>query len=426
MSQFKFIHAADLHIESPYKGVSQMNDSLGKSLVEHGVKAYDQLIQTALDEQIDFLLIAGDSFDSESGSLSAQYRFVRGLERLNKAGIPVFIITGNHDPLSSWSTHFKLPNNVVLFEADEVQQHSVVENGEKLAEIYGVSYGKKEEFNPLAKQFLRNDSAPFSIGLLHGTIAGNEAHTPYCPFDLDTLRASNMDYWALGHIHKREVISEHNPMVVYPGNIQGRHFNETGEKGCSLVTVEHGKVTQHDFISLSDIVYEYINLEVNEMESLSDFFKVIHEVKTEKTLQNKSYLLRIRLKGKSELHPVFSNHSEMESLTKELNDENVYQDRFVFIDKFINESYPEIDLEARKQSSDFIADLLVRFEELESDENASKNLISEIMEEINSTKLGRELKKTDFDEEILNDIQQLLTTAKWKCIDGLIKNEKQP
>lgn len=426
MSQFKFIHAADLHIESPYKGVGQMNDALGKSLVEHGIKAYDKLIQTALDEQVDFLLIAGDSFDSESGSLSAQYRFLRGLEKLNTAEIPVFIITGNHDPLVSWSKHLKLPNNVVLFAADNVQQHSVFKKGEKLTEIYGVSYGKKEEFKPLAKQFLKNDSTDFSIGLLHGTIAGIETNIPYCPFDLETLRASNMDYWALGHIHKREVISERNPLVVYSGNIQGRHFNETGEKGCYLVSVEHGEIIQHDFISLSDIIYDYQVLDVSRMVSLADFFKAMHEIKTEKTIQSKSYLLRIRLKGKSELHSIFSNHSEMENLTKELNAENVYQDRFVFVDRFINESYPEIDLEARKQSSDFIADLLVRFDELELDEKASNKLISEIMEEIASTKLGRELTKTDFEYEIKNEVNQLLATAKWKCIDGLIKNEKQP
>ncbi|WP_107039086.1 metallophosphoesterase family protein [Brumimicrobium mesophilum] len=423
MSKFKFIHAADLHIESPYKGLSQMNEQLGRSLVEHGVKAYDKLIETALNEQVDFLLIAGDSFDSESGSLSAQYRFVRGLEKLNNAQIPVFIITGNHDPLSVWSKHLKLPKNVTLFEADEVQQHTVIKNNEKLAEIYGVSYGNKEEFNPLAKQFLRNDSASFAIGLLHGTIEGNDAHNAYCPFDMDTLRASNMDYWALGHIHKREVISKRNPMVVYAGNIQGRHFNETGDKGCSLVTAEHGRVTKHAFISLSDIVYAYFDLDVSEIKNLSQFFEAIHELKSDRTHQDKSYLVRIRLKGKSELHSVFSNHSEMENLIQELNNEVVYQDRFVFIDKFINESYPEIDLEARKKSSDFIADLLVRFEELELDKSASKKMISNILEEVSSTKFGRELKKTDFDEEILTEMQQLFSAAKWKCIDGLINNK---
>ena len=425
MSKFKFIHAADLHIESPYKGVAQMNESLGKSLVEHGVKAYETLIQTALDEEVDFMLIAGDSFDSESGSLSAQYRFVRGLERLNNAKIPTYIICGNHDPLKSWSKHLLLPANVTLFEADEVQQHTVNKEGKAIAEIYGVSFGEKEEFKPLAKKFHRNDTASFSIGLLHGTIAGNEAHMPYCPFELNTLKASNMDYWALGHIHKREILSEKNPLVVYPGNIQGRHFNETGEKGCSLVEVEHGKVIRHEFISLSNIVYEYINLDVTGMESITEFFTTIENIKNEQTKQNQSYLLRIRLKGKSDLHSIFSNHTEMENLIQDLNNENNYNERFVFIDKFINETFPEIDLEARKQSSDFIADLLQRFEQLENNEVAAKSLIDKIMEEASSSVGFRELKKTDFEDELQKEMQQLLATAKWKCIDGLIKNERE-
>ncbi len=423
MSDFKFIHVADLHIESPYKGVAKMNKALSEALVDHGIKSYEALIQSALENEVDFLLIAGDSFDSQSGSLSAQYRFVRGLEKLSKADIPVYIICGNHDPLKSWSEHLKLPENVVLFEADKVQQHTVTKEGKPIAEIYGVSFGEREEYRNLAATFHKKDKTGFSIGLLHGTIAGNDAHTPYCPFDMDTLRASNMDYWALGHIHKREVLSEQNPMVVYPGNIQGRHFNETGEKGCSLVEVTHGKVTRHEFIPLSNIVYKYIEMNVSGMESTSDFFAAIEEMKEEEIQEKKSLLLRIRLQGKSDLHSVFSNHTEMENLTNELNESNIYQSHFVFIDKFINESLPKINLEERKKSSDFIADLLQRFDHLENDENATDALIEEIMEQISSTQIGRELKHTDFDKEVRDERQQILIAAKWKCIDGLIKSE---
>lgn len=423
MSKFKFIHAADLHIESPYKGVSKMNKSLGEALVEQGIKAYEALIQCALDNKIDFLLIAGDSFDSESGSLSAQYRFVRGLEQLNEAQIPVFIICGNHDPLKSWSSYLQLPENVIRFEANEVQQHSVTKEGKKIAEIYGVSFGEKEEYHNLAATYNRKDDAEFSIGMLHGTIAGNKAHTPYCPFDMDNLRASNIDYWALGHIHKREILSENNPLVVYPGNIQGRHFNETGEKGCSLVEVDHGKVINHDFISLSNIVYEYVNIDVTGMENTSDFFSTIEKLKKEQTDQSKSYLLRIRLKGKSDLHTVFANPSDMEGLINELNDSISYHQRFVFIDRIIDESLPIIDLEERAKSSDFIADILHRFKQLESNETEALELIDSIMEEIGSSKVGREINKIDFNKEVQSEIEELLTRAKWKCIDGLIKKE---
>ena len=416
MSQFKFIHAADLHIESPYKGVSHMNEALGNALVEHGIRAYEKLIQTAIDENIDFLLIAGDCFDSESGSLSAQYRFVRGLERLNAENIPVYIICGNHDPLNSWSEHLQLPENVILFEADEVQRHTVEKEGKAIAEVYGVSFGQKEEYNNLAKKFKRNDNTSFSIGLLHGTIAGNDAHTPYCRFEMDNLRASNLDYWALGHIHKREVLSEQNPMVVYPGNIQGRHFNETGEKGCSLVTVNQGKITNHDFISLSDIIYAGL-------ESMSAFFNEINSLKQELTETGKSYLVRLQLTGRTALHSTFSKRSEMEQLIKEVNNENNYQTSFVYIDKFITQTTPEIDLEARKQSSDFIGDLIQRFEKYGNDKASLEILKNNLLEELESTKVGRSLKDAGLEEELNKELDAILTNAKWKCIDGLIQND---
>lgn len=425
MSQFKFIHAADLHIESPYKGVSHMNEALGNALVEHGIRAYEKLIQTAIDEKIDFLLIAGDSFDSESGSLSAQYRFVRGLERLNNNGTPVYIICGNHDPLNSWSEHLQLPENVTLFEADEVQQYTVEKEDKAIAEIYGVSFGQKEEYNNLAKKFKRNDKAPFSIGLLHGTIAGNDAHTPYCRFEMDNLRASNLDYWALGHIHKREVLSEQNPMVVYPGNIQGRHFNETGEKGCSLVVVNQGKVVNHDFISLSDIVYEYRSLDVAGLESMSAFFNEVNALKQELTENGKSYLLRLQLIGKTTLHSTFAKKNEMEQLVSDFNNENNYQTSFIYIDRFIPQTTPEIDLEARKQSSDFIGDLIQRFEHYENEKESLEALKNKLLSELESTKVGRSLKDAGIEEELNRELDAILTNAKWKCIDGLIQNDSE-
>jgi DNA repair exonuclease SbcCD nuclease subunit len=425
MTQFKFIHAADLHIESPYKGVSHMNEALGNALVEHGIRAYEKLIQTAVDEKIDFLLIAGDSFDSESGSLSAQYRFVRGLERLNVEKIPVYIICGNHDPLNSWSEHLQLPENVILFEAEEVQQHTVKKDDKSIAEVYGVSFGQKEEYNNLAKKFKRNDNTPFSIGLLHGTIAGNDAHTPYCKFEMDNLRASNLDYWALGHIHKREVLSQQRPMVVYPGNIQGRHFNETGEKGCSLVTVNQGKIVNHDFISLSDIIYEYRTLDLAGLEDMSAFFNQINSLKQMLIETGKSYLVRIQLTGRTALHSTFAKRNEMEQLIKDFNNENNYQSSFVYIDKFIPLTTPEIDLEVRKKSSDFIGDLIQRFEYYGKEKEALEDIKGKLLAELESTKVGRSLKDANFEEEINKELQNMLTNAKWKCIDGLIQNDNE-
>jgi len=412
----KFIHAADLHIESPYRGIRSMNVDLGKALLEYGIRAYEKLIDTCVDAEVDFLLIAGDSFDSESGSLSAQYRFFRGLERLNSKGIKAYIICGNHDPLNQWAKNFKLPENVVLFGPDEVQKHIFSKEGQDLAAIYGVSFGEKVENRRLVQQYKRNDNTLFSIGILHGTLAGREHQNPYCPFTMDELRASKMDYFALGHIHKSEIVHDSNPLVVYSGNIQGRHFNETGDKGCYLIEVEKGKVTSKRFISLSDVVFEYIQKDISEIKTITALFEMLEDLRNELISTGKSSMLRIELTGMSEIYEVLTNQKELDELIVTFNNDNNYNMTFVFLDRIINQAMPVIDLEDRKLSSDFIGDLIRRFEVYEKDDEQLLEMQKELLEEIKSTKVGRYINEI----ENLDEMKEVLNRAKWKCISGLI------
>lgn len=419
MSHFKFIHAADLHIESPYKGVKSLNKKLGEALVQRGFEAYDQLIQTCIDEAIDFLLIAGDSFDSESGSLGAQYRFFSGLEKLHKHGINVYIICGNHDPLNRWAKNFQLPDNVFRFKANDIQQEVFSKEGKALASIYGVSYGEKEEFNGLAEHFKRTDQNSFAIGMLHGMLSGKEGHTPYCPFTLDQLRASGMDYWALGHIHKREIIHEKNPIAVYSGNIQGRHFNETGEKGCYLIGVERGTVTEQKFIQLSSIIFERSELDINDIENMDVLFAEIDTLKEGLLAKDNAYMLRITLTGNTNLYSELTDQQSVGELLKSINAQNNYDRDFVYIDRLINQTQPIIDLEARKKASDFLADLIQRFDQYEKDSNRLAELEQLLFEEIKSSKAGKSLDLIAEKETL----QEILEQAKWKCINGLLKKQ---
>lgn len=419
MSHFKFIHAADLHIESPYKGVKSLNKKLGETLVQRGFEAYDQLIETCINEAVDFLLIAGDSFDSESGSLGAQYRFFSGLEKLHKHGINVYIICGNHDPLNRWAKNFQLPDNVFRFKANDIQQEVFSKDGKALASIYGVSYGEKEEFNGLAEHFKRTDQNSFAIGMLHGMLSGKEGHTPYCPFTLDQLRASGMDYWALGHIHKREIIHEKNPIAVYSGNIQGRHFNETGEKGCYLIEVERGSVTEQKFIQLSSIIFERSELDINDIENMDVLFAEIDALKERLLAKSQSYMLRITLTGNTNLYSELTDQQSIGELLKSINALNNYDRDFVYIDRLINQTQPIIDLEARKKASDFLADLIQRFDQHERDPKQLADLERDLFEEVKSSKAGKSL---DLIEE-KETLQEILEQAKWKCINGLLKKQ---
>lgn len=412
----KFIHAADLHIESPYRGIRSMNLDLGKALLECGIRAYEKLIDTCIDAEVDFLLIAGDSFDSESGSLSAQYRFFRGLDRLNAKGIKAYIICGNHDPLNQWAKNFKLPENVVLFGSDEVQKHIFSKDEQELAAIYGVSFGEKVENRRLVQQYKREDNTPFSIGVLHGTLAGREHQNPYCPFTLDELRASKMDYFALGHIHKSEIVHDSNPLVVYSGNIQGRHFNETGDKGCYLIEVDGSKVISKQFISLTDVVFEYIQKDISDVKTITALFEIIEDLRNELISTRKSRMLRIELTGMSEVYEVLTNQKELDDLIVTFNNDNNYATTFIFLDRIINHAMPVIDLEERKQSSDFIGDLIRRFEVYEKDDEQLLKMQKELLEELKSTKVGRYINEINN----IDEVKEVLNRAKWKCISGLI------
>lgn len=421
MSSFKFIHAADLHIESPYKGVKSLNKKLGEALVQRGFDAYDQLIETCISEKVDFLLIAGDSFDSESGSLGAQYRFFSGLEKLNQHNINVYIICGNHDPLNRWAQNFQLPENVFRFKANLVQQEVFTKGGKALASIYGVSYGEKEVFDGMADQFKRNDQHSFAIGMLHGMLSGKEGHSPYCPFTLDQLRASGMDYWALGHIHKREIIHESNPLAVYPGNIQGRHFNETGEKGCYLIEIERGTISKQTFIGLSSVIFERTTLDIDEVESMDVLFSEIDALKEQLLVKEHSYMLRITLTGSSSLYNELTDQFAVDELLKTINAQNQYEKNFVYIDRLVNNTQPIIDIEARKKASDFLADLMQRFDQHEKNPTQLKELETHLFEEIKSSKVGRSLDLLE-DKETLKEV---LENAKWKCISGLLNNSSR-
>ncbi len=420
MTKIKFIHASDLHIESPYQGISCMNRELGDALIRLGHKSYKNLIDLCIDEQADFLIISGDSFDSASGSLGAMFSFFNGLRRLEKNSIKVYIICGNHDPFTAWSETFTLPENVTLFSPDKVNYELFTKEGKPQASVYGISYREREEWRPLAREFNREDSAPFSIAVLHGTLTGRDAHIPYSPFDLSTIRKKDFDYWALGHVHQHEVISESDPLAVYPGNLQGRHFNETGEKGCCMVEVTGGKVSDLQFIPLSEVVFLYHSADITGVEGVTGLFSRLNDIKNEIAERERgSVMLRIELKGRTGLFSILGDHDEMEKLTAEINRENDYSGRFIYTDRIINNTKPHIDLEERKRSSDLVADLLNRFDSYRNDSSRLEELREKILSEIKSSRAGKYLDK----EGESCDLQEVLDNAKWKCIGGLIPDK---
>ena len=237
---FTFLHAADIHLDSPLKGLEEYQDAPLEQIRLAARRAFDNLVQLALDEKVAFLLLAGDLYDGDWKDYNTGIYFVSRMGRLREAGIPVIMVSGNHDAASQITRSLKLPDNVTLFPHRKAETHFL--DHYEVA-IHGQSFSARSVMDDLVRDFPQADPALFNIGVLHTSLNGRVGHASYAPCTLDALKSKGYHYWALGHIHQREEICR-DPWVVFPGNIQGRHIRETGSKGCTLVSVEERHVTK--------------------------------------------------------------------------------------------------------------------------------------------------------------------------------------
>ncbi len=238
--QFRFLHSADIHLDSPLKGLESFPDAPVAEIRGATRRAFDNLIDLAIDEKIDFLLLAGDLYDGEWKDYNTGIFFAGRMGKLKKAGIKVFIVSGNHDAASQITKAMPLPDNVILF--PHHKPASVILDDLDVI-IHGQSYSSRAVTDNLVSQYPQHDSNHFNIGLLHTSLTGRQGHENYAPCTLDDLKSKGYDYWALGHVHQREIVSK-DPLIVFPGNIQGRHIKETGAKGATMVTVEDGSIIE--------------------------------------------------------------------------------------------------------------------------------------------------------------------------------------
>jgi len=271
-----FIHAADLHLDSPFKGISSIPDSLFQTVRESTFQAFNRLIHYAIEKEVDFVLLVGDLFDEDNQSLKAQLHIRDQFKKLQSHGIDVFLSYGNHDYIKGNKYPITYPENVHIFPDEEVTYFPYKRNGEIISHIYGFSYVERQVKENKAKQFKISDrTVPFHIATLHGTLHGSQGHDPYAPFQLEDLLKESFDYWALGHIHKRQEIST-TPPIIYPGNIQGRHRKETGDKGCYYVTISPAQTT-YQFLPLQEVMFIELKIDLRNCESITDIETVIDE-----------------------------------------------------------------------------------------------------------------------------------------------------
>ncbi|WP_182200864.1 metallophosphoesterase family protein [Paraliobacillus salinarum] len=266
MEQLRFIHCADLHIDSPFKGLDHLPQALFKEVKQSTFKALKSLVEVAKTKQVDFVLMVGDVFDQTTQSVYAQMQFLHACEQLNEHNISVYVSFGNHDYIQRDFVNIAYPANVHLFKEEEVTTHVFKKNNQPLATIYGFSYQNQAVYENKTSLFKKTTETPYHIGMLHGSVEQQPEHDTYAPFRLQQLIDKDFDYWALGHIHKRQHLKE-SPPIIYPGNIQGRSKKETGEKGCYYVELDKASA-QLTFMPLQSIRFEQLTINVSEISSI--------------------------------------------------------------------------------------------------------------------------------------------------------------
>ncbi len=296
----KFLHTADIHLDSPLKGLEVHEEAPLEELRGATRRAFDKLIELALEKEVSFILIAGDLYDGDWKDYNTGLFFASRMGRLDQAGIKVFIVSGNHDAASQITKTMPLPDNVVLFSSKQPQS---VKLDEIDFAIHGQSYSSRAVTDNLAEKYPPCDPNYFNIGLLHTSLTGREGHENYVPCSPDDLISKGYDYWALGHIHKREVVCK-DPMIIFPGNLQGRHIKETGAKSATLVTVDNGRISAVEECELDVLRWSLCHLDLTGCECKETLYEMVRSaLEKERSLAgNKTLALRLLLEGSCPVH----------------------------------------------------------------------------------------------------------------------------
>ena len=305
--RFTFLHAADLHIDSPLESLGAKDPAVAGRFARAGRAAVEALVRETIESEAKFLIIAGDVFDGDWKDVSTGLFFVRQLGELFRAKIPVFLIKGNHDADSLMSRALRYPDNVHTFAA-RAETRSL----EPLrVALHGRSFAQRAAAYDFVKSYPARREVWLNIGLLHTGLDGRPGHDPYAPCTVADLRGFGYDYWALGHIHAAEIVCR-DPWVVYSGNIQGRSPRETGPKGFTRVTVDDGRVVSVEPVAVDAARWAHETVDVSGAADEAEALGLIAET-LERAYANadgRPLAARITLTGISPAHARLIVHRE--------------------------------------------------------------------------------------------------------------------
>lgn len=304
----RVIHAADLHIDSPLRGLGRIEGAPVDDIRLATRRAFSRLVDTCLEDQATLLILAGDVFDGEWRDFNTGLFFVRELARLRDVGTRVVMVRGNHDAESVLARHIPLPEHVHTFPAEAPGTLELPALG--LA-VHGQSYGSRSVEDNLAEGYPERRRDLINIGVLHTNAIGAAEHSNYAPCTVQQLVRRGYDYWALGHVHTREILHS-DPWVVYPGNLQGRHVREAGPRGCTILDIDNLKIRSVEHRDLDVLRWAEVTLAAGGIADTDDLLDSLRLRLQHVVFEagGRPVLARVLVVGATHLHARLAAHPE--------------------------------------------------------------------------------------------------------------------
>ena len=370
----KFLHAADIHLDSPLTGLGAAAECPVERLRQSTRLAFINLIDYAIAEAVDFIVIAGDLYDGSWRDYSTGLFFVRQMSRLADAGIPVYVALGNHDAQSRLTRELRLPDNVHVFASDRSE---TVFFREGTVALHGRSFAQPAVTDNLVLDYPQAQPACLNIGVLHTAVGGREAHANYAPCALTDLLAKGYDYWALGHVHAREVLHE-DPHIVFPGNLQGRYIRETGAKGFTLVRVEDGRIVAAEPVAADVVRWQRCRVDLSTAVDFEDALDIITGAIATglDDAEDRFAVVRLVLEGATPAHTALV--MQRDRLVTECHGAALQASSDLWIEKVELATRPHVDFDAAAARPDAIGALIRAAAALAVDDDARAALAQDL------------------------------------------------
>lgn len=420
---FKFIHTADIHLDSPLQGLSHYEGAPVDSIRGATREALKGLVQTAIQEQVAFVLIAGDLFDGDWNDYNTGLFFASQMSKLRDHNIRVFYLAGNHDAASRITKTLVMPNNVFRFSHHHPETITLENIG---VALHGQGFSRPDIKENLALQYPHPKEGFYNIGILHTAMTGREGHELYAPCRIQDLTSRAYDYWALGHVHKREVLLK-TPLILFPGNIQGRHIRETGPKGCTLVSVEKDGSAVLEEVALDVVRWTHVAIDATGLHEAED---VMFETRSaiEKALENADGRLlaaRVSISGSCSAHTALNAEQERWVNQVRLEATDIGGSN-VWIEKVVMKTTLPVDIKKLAANEGPLGDLLRFIDQIVTDPDQ----LSELAETLSilKSKLPVELRhgENPMDLESPECLRELIADARQVLLPNLITKSLNP